>query len=185
MSKSLDAIKESDPELYRYMAEELLRQRNSLEMIPSENFTSMAVMQLMGSVLTNKYSEGYPGKRYYGGNQYIDRIEDLAISRAKSLFGVEHANVQPYSGSPANMEVCLALCNAGDTIMGQSLTSGGHLTHGDHASATGKIFNSVQYGAREDGYIDIEAARRLAIENRPKLIWIGSTAYPRRLPFKE
>ncbi len=181
----MDVIKDLDPELYGYMKNELLRQQTSLEMIPSENFTSEAVMQAVGSILTNKYSEGYPGKRYYGGNEFIDGIESLAISRAKSLFDVEHVNVQPYSGSPANMEVYLALCNAGDTIMGQSLTSGGHLTHGSPASATGKIFKSIQYCVREDGYINIDEARKLAIENRPKLIWIGSTAYPRMLPFKE
>ncbi len=185
MENDKSNIQDTDPELYGYMQEELLRQQTSLEMIPSENFTSHEVMQALGSVLTNKYSEGYPGKRYYGGNQFIDKIESLAINRAKSLFNVEYANVQPYSGSPANMEVYLALCNSGDTIMGQSLTSGGHLTHGSQASATGKIFKSVQYGVSADGYIDIEEARRLAKENKPKLIWIGSTAYPRKLPFKE
>ena len=185
MPTKWSTVKESDPELYGYMQAELSRQQNSLEMIPSENFASEAVMQAMGSILTNKYSEGYPGKRYYAGNEFIDKIESLAISRAKSIFNVEHVNVQPYSGSPANMEVYLALCSAGDTIMGQSLTDGGHLTHGSPASATGKLFKSMQYHVKENGYINIEEARTLAIENRPKLIWIGSTAYPRALPFRE
>ena len=181
----LDAVMEADPELFGYMKEELSRQKASLEMIPSENFTSEAVMQAVGSILTNKYSEGYPGRRYYGGNEFIDKIERLAVNRAKRLFNVEHVNVQPYSGSPANMEVYLSICKPGDTVMGQSLTSGGHLTHGSPASATGQIFNSMQYGVRPDGYIDLDAVRELAVNNKPKLIWVGSTAYVRRLPFKE
>ena len=181
----LSIIRDSDPELHDYMKRELERQQTSLEMIPSENFTSEAVMQAVGSMLTNKYSEGYPGKRYYGGNEFIDKIERLAIERARAAFGVEHANVQPYSGSPANMEVYLALCKAGDTIMGQSLTDGGHLTHGWSTSATGQLFNSVQYHVRSDGYIDTDEVRRLALEKKPRLIWVGSTAYPRALPFKE
>ena len=178
-------IRENDPELFGMLVEELKRQRDGLEMIPSENFTSVAVMQAVGSVLTNKYSEGYSGKRYYGGNQFIDRIERLAISRAKALFGVPHANVQPYSGSPANFAVYMALCKPGDTIMGQNLTDGGHLTHGWKTSMTGKLFNSVPYHVRNDGYIDIDEVRRLAEENRPVLMWVGSTAYTRQFPFKE
>ena len=154
-------------------------------MIPSENFPSLAVLEACGSVLNNKYSEGYPAKRYYGGNQFIDKVESLAIRRAKSLFGVPHANVQPYSGSPANLAVYLAVCKPGDTIMGLSLTDGGHLTHGWSTSATGMLFNSVQYHLRPDGRTDIEGARKLAMENKPKLIWVGATAYPRALPFKE
>ncbi len=181
----LSTIKESDPELFSHMKAELARQKTSLEMIPSENFTSEPVMQALGSFLTNKYSEGYPGKRYYGGNEFIDKIERLAISRAKSLFNVEHVNVQPYSGSPANMEVYLSVCKAGDAIMGQSLTDGGHLTHGWSTSATGQLFNSVQYHVNAEGYINLEEVRELALKNRPKLIWIGSTAYVRKLPFKE
>lgn len=183
--EGLTTIKEEDPELFGYISSELERQRNGLEMIPSENFTSEAVLEASGSILTNKYSEGYPGRRYYGGNQYIDKIESLAIERAKKLFGVPHVNVQPYSGSPANFEVYMAVCSPGDTIMGQNLTDGGHLTHGFKTSATGIIFKSVPYHVKNDGYIDIEEARRLAMENKPKLIWVGSTAYTREFPFEE
>jgi glycine hydroxymethyltransferase len=181
----LSAIKESDPELFGYIKSEFERQRTSLEMIPSENFTSEPVMQAMGSILTNKYSEGYPFKRYYGGNEFIDKIESLTIKRAKELFGVPHVNVQPYSGSPANLAVYLALCKPGDTIMGQSLTDGGHLTHGWPTSATGQLFRSVQYHVKQDGLIDVEEVRKLAQDNKPKLIWVGFTAYSRPLPFKE
>jgi glycine hydroxymethyltransferase len=181
----LASIKKNDPELFGYISSELERQRTGLEMIPSENFTSEAVLQAAGSILTNKYSEGYPGHRYYGGNQFIDKIETLAIERAKKVFGVVHANVQPYSGSPANFEVYLAVCNPGDTIMGQNLTDGGHLTHGFKTSATGKIFKSVPYHVKADGYIDLEEAARLAQEHKPKLIWVGSTAYSRPFPFEE
>ncbi len=180
-----EEIGSSDPEIFGLIKDEVSRQREGLEMIPSENFTSPAVMQAVGSVLTNKYSEGYPGKRYYGGNQYADAVERTAIERAKTLFGVPHVNVQPYSGSPANMEVYLAVCKPGDVICGQSLSEGGHLTHGFKTSMTGQIFKSVQYGVREDGYMDIEGARRLILESRPKLIWVGSTAYTREFPFKE
>jgi glycine hydroxymethyltransferase len=178
-------ISVADPEVYESMRLELDRQRTGLEMIPSENFTSVAVMQAMGSVLTNKYSEGYPGKRYYGGNQFIDEIEKTAIERAKKLFNVPYVNVQPYSGSPANLAVYMAVCKPGDTIMGQNLTDGGHLTHGDKVSVTGQIFKSVPYHVRADGYIDIEEARKLALANKPKLIWVGSTAYTREFPFEE
>ena len=182
---TLEQVKKSDPELYSYIMGELDRQRKGLEMIPSENFPSLAVLEACGSVLNNKYSEGYPSKRYYGGNQFIDKVESLAIERAKALFGVPHANVQPYSGSPANLAVYLALCKPGDTIMGLSLTDGGHLTHGWKTSATGMLFNSVQYHLTPDGRTDIEGARKLARENKPKLIWVGATAYPRALPFRE
>lgn len=180
-----DKIKESNSELYGYIKSELERQQDGLEMIPSENFTSEAVMQALGSILTNKYSEGYPGRRYYGGNEFIDKIETLAIERAKKLFGVPYANVQPYSGSPANLAVYFAICKPGDTIMGQNLSDGGHLTHGFKASITGQIFNSVPYHVKKDGYIDIDEAKRLAEENKPKLIWIGCTAYSREFPFEE
>ncbi len=183
--KWLSKIREEDPEIFEYMQNELLRQQNTIELIPSENFTSEAVMQAAGSILTNKYSEGYPGKRYYGGNEFVDKIEKVAISRAKSLFNVEHVNVQPYSGSPANMEVYLSICKAGDVIMGQSLTDGGHLTHGWNSSATGQLFKSVQYHVTEDGYINLAEVKELAEKNKPRLIWIGSTAYVRKLPFKE
>ena len=181
----LAILKKTDPEIYEAIKNELKRQREHLEMIPSENFTSIAVMQANGSVLTNKYSEGYPGKRYYGGNQFIDVVENLARDRAKKLFGVPHVNVQPYSGSPANFAVYTAVCKPGDTIMGMNLTDGGHLTHGWSTSATGQYFKSVPYHVKPDGYIDIDEARRLARENKPKLIWIGATAYTRPLPFKE
>lgn len=180
-----DKVNETDPEMMKFLREELARQRDGLEMIPSENFTSLAVMQASGSVLTNKYSEGYPGKRYYGGNQVIDKVERLAVERAKKLFGVPYVNVQPYSGSPANMEVYLAVCKPGDTIVGQSLYSGGHLTHGFKTSQTGMIFNSIQYGVREDGYMDLDGARKIILENRPKLVWVGCSAYTRPFPFKE
>ena len=181
----LSKVKDNDPELFEYINMELQRQQKGLEMIPSENFTSEAVLQAAGSILTNKYSEGYPGHRYYGGNQHIDKIETLAIERAKKAFGVPHANVQPYSGSPANFEVYLAVCSPGDTVMGQNLTDGGHLTHGWKTSATGKVFRSVPYHVRKDGYIDIDEVRRLASESKPRLIWVGSTAYPREFPFEE
>lgn len=182
---SLGSIKQNDPEVFKAIRKELKRQRETLEMIPSENFASLDVIRAMGTVLTNKYSEGYPGKRYYGGNEFVDQIETMAIERAKSLFNVVHANVQPYSGSPANFAVYTALCNPGDTIMGMNLTDGGHLTHGWKTSASGKYFKSIAYHVKADGYIDIDEARRLAMEHRPKLIWIGASAYTRALPLKE
>ena len=178
-------LKETDPELFDVLDRELGRQREYIEMIPSENFVSLAVLGALGSVLTNKYSEGYPGKRYYGGNQFIDVIENLAISRAKKLFGVPHVNVQPYSGSPANFAVYAALCNPGDTIMGQNLLDGGHLTHGWRTSVTGQLFKSVAYHVRRDGYLDVDEVRKLARSSKPRMIWIGATAYTRALPFKE
>lgn len=181
----LENIQKNDPEVFDAIRSEVARQRGGLEMIPSENFTSISVLEALGSVMTNKYSEGYAGKRYYGGNEYVDAIERLAIERAKKLFGVPHANVQPYSGSPANLAVYLALCKPGDTIMGLNLTDGGHLTHGWKTSVSGQIFNSVPYHVKKDGYIDIDQARMLAEENKPKLIWIGATAYTRELPFEE
>lgn len=179
---TLDSV---DPVLSKAMKGELERQRNTLEMIPSENFASINVVRTLGSVLTNKYSEGYPGKRYYGGNEFIDIIESLAIERAKKLFKVPYVNVQPYSGSPANFAVYATLCKPGDTIMGLNLTDGGHLTHGWKTSVTGQFFNSVAYHVKPDGYIDIEEVRRIAHESKPKLIWIGATAYTRALPFTE
>lgn len=178
-------IKEQDPEIFGYIKAELERKRTGLEMIPSENFTSEAVLQALGSILTDKYSEGYPGKRYYGGNEIIDKVENLAMDRAKSLFGVPHANVQAYSGSPANLAVYIATCENGDPIMGQYLYDGGHMTHGWKLSITSRFFKSIPYHVRPDGYIDIEEVRRLAEENKPKLMWVGATAYPRPLPFKE
>lgn len=173
----MKVLPKQDPTLYKYIQDEAKRQKEGLEMIPSENYTSQAVQECNGSILTNKYSEGYPHKRYYGGNEYIDEIEELARSRAKKLFGVEHVNVQPYSGSPANFAVYVAVCNPGDTVMGLSLTEGGHLTHGWKASATGKFFNTVLYGVKPDGHVDIDQVWKLAKENKPKLIWMGATAY--------
>ena len=167
----------SDPEIARLIKLESKRQREGLEMIPSENYVSPAVREAMGSILTNKYSEGYPKKRYYGGNEYIDEIEILAQNRAKKLFGVPHVNVQPYSGSPANLAVYLATCKPGDTIMGLNLPDGGHLTHGWKVSATGTFYNSVPYHVRPDGRVDIDEVWRLAKAHRPKLIWTGATAY--------
>ncbi len=180
-----DKIMDADPELYEYIKSELARQQDGLEMIPSENFTSIAVMQASGSILTNKYSEGYPGRRYYGGNEFIDKIETLAVERAKKLFNVPYANVQPYSGSPANLAVYFAICKPGDPIMGLDLTHGGHLTHGWKTSVTGQTFKSIPYHVNRDGSIDLEEARRLAQENKPKIIWVGYTAYPREFPFEE
>lgn len=182
---NLANLKKVDPEIFKAIKSELKRQRTSLEMIPSENFASVNVIMTLGTVLNNKYSEGYSRKRYYGGNEFIDDVEDLAVERAKAIFKVPHVNVQPYSGSPANFAVYAALCKPGDTIMGLNLTDGGHLTHGWKTSATGEFFNSVPYHVKADGYIDIEEARKLAMENKPKLIWIGATAYTRELPFKE
>jgi len=178
-------LKETDAEIFKTIKKELKRQEFGLEMIPSENFVSKAVMEAMGSVMTNKYSEGYPGKRYYAGNEFIDIAENIAIERVKKLFNVAHANVQPYSGSPANAAVYLALCKPGDTIMGQSLPDGGHLTHGWKTSFSGLYFNAIQYHVKADGYIDFEEARKLAQEHKPKLIWIGASAYVRTFPFKE
>jgi glycine hydroxymethyltransferase len=178
-------IKKQDPVIADAIKNELKRKRFGLEMIPSENFTSMAVLQTLGSIMTDKYSEGYPHRRYYGGNEFIDVVEDTAIERAKKLFGVPHANVQPYSGSPANQAVYFAICKPGDVIMGQSLPDGGHLTHGWKVNFSGLFFKSVQYHVRQDGYIDFDEVRRLVRENKPKLIWCGATAYPREFPFEE
>lgn len=180
-----DKIAKADPEILASIKGELRRQRDGLEMIPSENFTSEAVMQASGSILTNKYSEGYAGRRYYGGNEFIDQVERTAVERAKKLFGVPYVNVQPYSGSPANFEVYLAVCKPGDVICGQGLTDGGHLTHGWKTSATGQLFKSVQYGVNAEGYIDLDGMRRMIRENRPKLVWAGATAYTRSFPFRE
>ncbi len=180
-----DMVSRSDSEVSVLVKGELERQRDELEMIPSENFTSLAVMQAVGSVLTNKYSEGYVGHRYYAGNDVVDKIEKVAEERAKALFGVPYVNVQPYSGSPANLAVYLAVCKPGDVTCGQSLTEGGHLTHGWKTSMTGQIFKSVQYGVDSNGYIDIDAMRKIVIENKPKLVWVGSTAYTRPFPFRE
>ena len=182
---SYEYIRTADPEVYAAMGRELQRQRDHIELIASENFVSRAVMEAMGSHLTNKYAEGYPGKRYYGGCQYVDEVETLAIERAKQLFGAEHANVQPHSGSQANMAVYLALLQPGDTILGMDLTHGGHLTHGSKASISGKYFNATFYGVnRETETIDYDALLEKAHEVRPKIIIAGASAYPRFIDFK-
>jgi glycine hydroxymethyltransferase len=178
------SLQEVDPEIAELIHAEERRQREKIRLIASENYVSKAVLEASGTVLQNKYSEGYPGKRYYEGQQNIDKIEQLAIDRAKALFGVDHANVQPYSGSPANLAVYLAFCKPGDTIMGMALPAGGHLTHGWNVSITGKFFRSVGYGVRkETGRVDLHEVRELAKKERPKLLWCGGTAIPRVIDF--
>ena len=172
-----------DPEVAEAIELERKRQQNTLEMIASENFVPRAVMQSQGSVLTNKYAEGCPGRRYYGGCEYVDIVEDLAIARVKELFGAEHANVQPHSGAQANNAVMHALLNPGDTIMGLSLAHGGHLTHGMKLNVSGKLYNVVAYSVDENGYVDMKQVRELALAERPKLIIAGWSAYPRQLDF--
>src|SRR3989338_8232720 len=179
-------LKTQDSEVWNAIDSELRRQQDGLEMIPSENYASKAVLEALGSVMTNKYSEGYPGKRYYGGNEFIDVVERLAIERAKKLFGAEHANVQPYSGSPANIEIYFALLKFGDKVMGLNLAHGGHLTHGHPVNFSGKAYQFVQYGVdKETEKLDYEAIRELAIKEKPKLIISGYTAYPRTIDFKK
>lgn len=176
----MNSVKKTDPKVYQVIKLEEKRQKEGLELIPSENYTSVSVMEAMGSILTNKYSEGYPSKRYYGGNEFIDDIETMAQERAKKLFGVVSANVQPYSGSPANFAVYIAVLKPGDTFMGQALTAGGHLTHGASVSATAIYHKSVQYGVKRNlpDLFDYEEIRKLALEHKPKLIWVGGTAHP-------
>jgi glycine hydroxymethyltransferase len=177
-------LKNTDAEIAGLVDEELARQRHGLELIASENYVSPAVLEAMGSALTNKYSEGYPGKRYYGGNEIIDKIETLAIERAKRLFGAEHANVQSHAGAQANFAVYLALLNPGDTVLAMNLSHGGHLTHGSPVNFSGKWFNIIPYGVREsDHLVDMDEVRRLAIEHKPKMIIAGFSAYPRKLDF--
>jgi len=184
--QNLEPLQATDPVIYEALAEETERQHQGLELIPSENYVSAAVLTAVGSVLTNKYSEGYPGKRYYGGNENVDTIENIAIDRAKVLFKADHANVQPYSGSPANFEVYTALLEPGDTVMGMALPAGGHLTHGWKVSATAKYFKAVQYPVNpETGLIDYDEVAKLAKEHKPKLIWAGATAYPRQFDFAQ
>jgi glycine hydroxymethyltransferase len=173
-----------DPEIAALVKAEGKRQAESIRLIASENYVSAAVMEATGTVFTNKYSEGYAGKRYYEGQQVVDPLEELAIARAKAVFGVEHANVQPYSGSPANLAIYLAFLQPGDTVMGMGLPSGGHLTHGWSVSATGKWFRAVHYGVRkETGRVDLDEVRELALKERPKLIFCGGTAVPRTIDF--
>jgi glycine hydroxymethyltransferase len=184
MPASDPPLAESDPEIARLVADENRLEHDKVRLIASENYASRAVMEATGSVLTNKYSEGYAHRRYYEGQQVIDQVEELAIARLKRLFGAEHVNVQPYSGSPANLAVYFAFCQPGDTVMGMALPAGGHLTHGHNVSITGKFFKSVQYGVREsDERIDLDQVRDLARQHRPKLVWCGTTAYPRILDF--
>ncbi|WP_437793434.1 serine hydroxymethyltransferase [Sorangium sp. So ce693] len=182
--QGLRALGEVDPEIAELIRLEERREADTLRLIASENYVSRAVLEATGSVLTNKYSEGYPQKRYYEGQQQVDVVEELARTRVAKLFGADHVNVQPYSGSPANLAVYLAFAQANDTIMGLGLPAGGHLTHGWSVSITGKYFKSVPYGVREsDHRIDLDQVRDLARANRPKLIWCGTTAYPRTLDF--
>ena len=173
-----------DPEVGQAMEKELARQRRNLELIASENIVSPAVMAAMGSVLTNKYAEGYPGKRYYGGCQCVDVVEDIARKRACALFGAEHANVQPHSGANANYAVYAALCDHGDTVLGMDLANGGHLTHGSPVNFSGKNYNIVAYGVNDQGYIDYDQVRDLAKQHRPRMILAGASAYPRTIDFK-
>ncbi len=180
----LDTLKMKDPELYTGIAKELERQRNNIELIASENFVSESVLLSAGSILTNKYAEGYPAHRYYGGCEFVDVVENLAIERAKKLFNAEHANVQPHSGANANFAVYFAVLNPGDTIMGMSLAHGGHLTHGSPVAVSGKYFNAVSYGVGEDGYIDYDQMEKTALEVKPKIIVSGASAYPRIIDFK-
>lgn len=179
----MNLIAEQDPQLWSAMASEVERQQDGLEMIASENYTSAAVMQAVGSVLTNKYAEGYPGRRYYGGCEYVDVVEDLARDRAKELFGAEFANVQPHSGSQANAAVYLALLEPGDTVLGLDLAHGGHLTHGMQLNISGMLYNFISYGVRkEDHLLDFDQIASLAREHKPKLIVAGASAYPREIP---
>ncbi len=180
---SIGFVGNVDREVADAMALELGRQQANIELIASENFVSPAVMAAMGSILTNKYAEGYPAKRYYGGCQYVDIVEDIARERMKKLFGAEHANVQPHSGAQANTAVYFSLLNAGDTVMGMNLAHGGHLTHGSPVNVSGKLFNFVPYGVNDDGFIDYDAVRAIALECKPKMIVAGASAYPRVIEF--
>ena len=181
---NFDYVKKADPEIAAAMAAELGRQRDNLELIASENVVSEAVMAAMGSHLTNKYAEGYPGKRYYGGCQFVDVVENLAIERAKELFGCEYANVQPHSGAQANMAVFFAVMEVGDTYMGMNLDHGGHLTHGSPVNMSGKNYHCVPYGVDDQGVIDYDEVRRIDLDCQPKLIIAGASAYARKIDFK-
>lgn len=181
----MTALKSTDPEVFSILRKEENRQTRGIELIPSENYASEAVLEATGSIFTNKYSEGYPGKRYYGGQEYVDMVEQLAIERAKKIFGVEHVNVQPYSGSPANTAVYFALLEYGDTMMGLKLDHGGHITHGLPISFSGKSFNCIPYEVeKETGRINMDSVRELARKHKPKLMIAGFTAYPRKIDWK-
>ena len=184
IDKNFELLKESDSELFSAFESELTRQTRNIELIASENYTSPAVMAASGSILTNKYAEGYPGKRYYGGCECVDIAETIAIERAKKLFGCEFANVQPHSGSQANFAVYFALLTPGDTVLGMSLADGGHLTHGSPVNVSGSYFNFESYGVNEQGYLDYDALEKKAKECNPKLIVAGASAYPRTIDFK-
>ncbi|MBI3413400.1 MAG: serine hydroxymethyltransferase [Candidatus Aenigmarchaeota archaeon] len=179
----LPNLTKTDPEIADLIKKEIGREEFGLQMIPSENFVSPALLEALGSVLTNKYAEGYPKKRYYSGFEFVDPIETVAIERAKKAFGVPHANVQPYSGSPANLAIYVATCNLGDTVMGLNLPDGGHLTHGWKTSVSGMFYKPVPYHVKEDGYIDMDEVSSLAQQHKPKLIWVGATAYAREFDF--
>lgn len=182
---NLDEIKKTDPEVFSAIENETRREQEKLVLIASENYASRAVLEAQGSVFTNKYAEGYPGRRYYGGCEYADEVETLAIERARELFGAEHINVQPHSGSQANMAVYFSVLKPGDTILGMDLSHGGHLTHGARVSFSGSIYKSIFYGvARETGYIDLEEVRRLALEHKPRMIVVGASAYSRIIDFE-
>ncbi len=182
---SFNNLKNTDKEVYNAIQNELSRQRNKIELIASENFVSNSVMEAMGSYMTNKYAEGYPAHRYYGGCEYVDVVENLAIERVKKLFGAEYANVQPHSGAQANMAVYFAVLEPGDTVLGMNLAHGGHLTHGSKVNSSGKLYNFIPYGLDEKtGRINYDELERLAIENKPKLILAGASSYPREINFK-
>ncbi len=182
---SLDDVRAVDPEIAQAIVDEQERQNSHIELIASENWVSRAVMAAMGSPLTNKYAEGYPGKRYYGGCGCVDVVETLAIERAKELFGCEYANVQPHSGAQANMAVQFAVCQPGDTVMGMNLNHGGHLTHGSPVNMSGKYFHIVPYGVNDEGFIDYDRLREIALEAKPKMIIAGASAYARTIDFKK
>ena len=182
---SLEEVKNVDPEIAQAIVDEQNRQNSHIELIASENWVSRAVMAAMGSPLTNKYAEGYPGKRYYGGCGCVDVVENLAIERAKELFGCDYANVQPHSGAQANLAVQFAICKPGDTIMGMNLDHGGHLTHGSPANISGTYFNIVPYGVNDEGFIDYDKLREIALESKPKMIIAGASAYARAIDFKK
>lgn len=181
----MEQLRKQDPELLAAMGKELKRQQNNIELIASENFVSPAVLEAMGTVLTNKYAEGYPGNRYYGGCEHVDVVENIARDRAKEIFGAEHANVQPHSGAQANMAVYLATLKSGDTVLGMNLAHGGHLTHGSPVNASGLLYNFAAYGVREDNFrIDYDEVRKAAFKHRPRMIVAGASAYPRTIDFE-
>ena len=182
---TLEILRSADGEVFDAVAREIARQNNTIELIASENFVSKPVLAALGTVLTNKYAEGYPGKRYYGGCEFVDTAENIARDRVKKLFGAEYANVQPHAGSQANMAAYFSFIKPGDTILGMNLAHGGHLTHGSPVNFSGKLFNVVAYGVtKETGRIDFDEVERLAVEHKPKMIVVGASAYPRDIDFK-